>query len=72
MNFNAIGGQVDGYIGVVHVIVDEVFFDDFAFIPAEYNEIVVAIMRVGFHDMPENRFAADADHRFGADAGFFS
>ena len=57
--------HVEGDIGFVEEVVCEVLFDDIAFVSKEDNEVIVAVGRVDFHDVPENRLAVDFDHRFG-------
>lgn len=52
-------------------VLQEVFLDRIAFVSQAQDESVVAEMRVGLHDVPENRSAADRDHGFGFKFRFF-
>ena len=63
--------HVEGDIRFVEEVVCEVFLDDIAFVAEEDNKIIVAVGRVYFHDVPENRLAVDFHHRFGDEVGFF-
>ena len=47
------------------VVREEVVLDDFALVPQAQNELVVTPHRVVAHDVPEDRLAADLDHRLG-------
>jgi hypothetical protein len=40
-------------------------------LPAAHDEIVDAVGRVNFHDVPYNRCPADLDHRFWLELRFF-
>lgn len=49
----------------------KVFLDDVALVAEAYDEIVYAVRRVDFHDVPNDRLAADFDHGFRFGDGFF-
>ena len=46
-------------------VVGEVFLDHVALVAAADHEVIDAVGGVDFHDVPENRLAADLDHRLG-------
>src|SRR5262249_14484574 len=52
-------------------IVEEVVLDDLALVAQGDDELGEAVRRVSFHDVPEDRLAADLDHRFRFDRGRF-
>ena len=62
--------QVDGDFGDVQKIIGKIFFDHVAFISEADDEVVDSVVGIYFHDVPENRFAADLDHRFGVSCSF--
>ena len=47
----------------VQEVVGEVLLDDVALVAAADDEVVDAVRRVDLHDVPEDRLAADLDHR---------
>jgi hypothetical protein len=49
----------------------KILLDDVALVAETYDEIVYAVRRVDFHDVPNDRFAADLDHGFRFGDGFF-
>jgi hypothetical protein len=49
----------------------EVFLDHETLISAADNEIIQSVCGIYFHDMPEDRLAADFDHGLGPIIGFF-
>ena len=55
----------------MHEIIGEIFFNNIAAIPQAYDEFVDAVGGVNFHDMPQDRLAANFHHRFGDAPGFF-
>lgn len=52
-------------------IVREILFDDVAFVATADNKVIHAVVRVHLHDVPEDRTAADLDHRLGLEVSFF-
>ena len=52
-------------------VVCEVFLDDIPFVTEENNEIIIAMGRINFHDVPENRLAVDFNHWLRDKVGFF-
>src|SRR6185437_8730357 len=62
--------EIDGDVGHVKEVVDEIFFDHVAAVAEADDEFVDAVGRVDFHDVPKNRLAADLDHRFWLDIRF--
>lgn len=53
-------------------VVGEVLLDHVAPVPAADHEVVDPVRRVQLHDVPEDRPAADLDHRLGAGAGLLA
>ena len=56
-------GHVERDVGHVQEVVREILLDDVALVAAADHEIVDAVRRVDLHDVPEDRLAADLDHR---------
>src|ERR1019366_761785 len=56
--------QVQEKIAVVKMVVSKVLFDDFAFVSAGDQEVLVALPSIDAHDVPEHWLAADFDHWF--------
>ena len=54
------------------VVREEVVLDDFALVAEAENELVVTPRRVVAHDVPEDRLAADLDHRLGDALGLLA
>ena len=61
----------NGDIGHVQEVVGEIFLDDIALVAAADHEVVDAVRRVDLHDVPEDRLAADLDHRLGLQIALF-
>jgi hypothetical protein len=72
MNLHAVLSHVEGHVGHVQKVVGEVLFDHVALVAAADDEVVDAVGRVHLHDVPQDRLAADFDHRLGAHGGFFA
>ena len=56
----------------MEVIVGKVFFDHIAFIAQANDEFMESIGRIDFHDMPEDGAAANFNHWFRSQIGFFA
>jgi len=52
-------------------IVRKIFFDDIALVSEANDEFIEAVRLVDLHDVPDDRLAADLDHWFGPQMGFF-
>jgi len=52
-------------------IVCEVFLYHISLIAAADNELIDPIVRIDFHDMPQDGLPADLDHGLGLDFSFF-
>lgn len=63
---------VECHITRIEEIVVEPFLDHLLFVAGTYDEIPHAIVRVFFHDVPEDGPAADLDHGFGLILRFFT
>ena len=72
MNMHRIFRHVERNVRHMQEIVSEVFFNDIALVSATNDEIIQAMLRIHFHNVPQDRFAADLDHRFRAKTGFFT
>src|SRR6185369_16067890 len=65
MHNNAVVGHVEGNVRHVQKVVGEVFLDHIALVPAADHEVVCPVSRIQLHDVPQDRPAADLDHRLG-------
>ncbi len=72
VHFHAVLLQVEGDVRGMQEIVGEEFLDDVAAIAAADDEIVDAVRRIAFQDVPQNRLAADFHHGLGFDRGFLT
>lgn len=57
--------QIDGNIGIVNVIIKEVFLDHVTLIADTDDKIVETLGFVYFHEMPQERLFTNFDHGFG-------
>lgn len=64
-------GDVEGDVGHVEEVVGEILLDQIALIAAADHEVVHAMGGIELHDVPENRPAADLDHRLRLEVGLF-
>src|SRR4030081_2129254 len=71
MNGHLIGVHVKGHIRGMKKVVGEVLLDDVALVSATDNEVIDAMLRVNLQNVPENRTAANLDHRLGTNYRFF-
>ena len=55
--------HVEGDIGHVQKVIRKILFDHIAFEPTANHKVIHTIMRIDLHDVPQNRFAADLNHR---------
>ena len=63
------GGQVHGEIALELGVVEEVPLDHVALVAQGHHELLEAVVGVELHDVPEDRPAADLDHRLGPSLG---
>lgn len=63
MNFHSVTHHVEGYVGHVEEVVGEVLLDHIPLVAAADHKVIHAVSGVNFHDVPQDRFAADFDHR---------
>src|SRR5260221_1229270 len=70
-NVHLVFAQVESDVGLVQEVVREILLDHIALVAEADDEIVDAVAGVDFHDMPQDRLAADLDHRFGTRIGLF-
>ena len=59
------GAQTETEIGTGQVVIEEVALDHPALVAEAQDEVLEAVVREPFHDVPENRPVADRDHRLG-------
>src|SRR6185437_8243408 len=52
-------------------VIHEILFDHVALVTKADDEILDAMVTVDFHDVPDDRPAADLDHRLGPQRAFF-
>ena len=71
MNLGRIIRHIECYIRHVQEIVSKIFLNNIAFVPTADNEVVDAVLRVYFHDMPQNRPDTDFNHWFRLQVSFF-
>src|SRR5262245_15791859 len=64
--------QIDREIAVTVEEIEEVVLDRVALVTAADHEIVQSMMRIQFHDVPEDRLSADLDKRLRHDSRFFA
>ncbi|SCM79274.1 hypothetical protein KL86PLE_90320 [uncultured Pleomorphomonas sp.] len=72
VDLHAVVGEVEGDIRHVKEVIREIFLDQIALVAAADHEFIDAILPVELHDVPENRPAADLDHRLGAQMRFLA
>src|ERR1051325_4519973 len=65
-----ITSETKGRVANIPEIVPEIFLNHLALVTEAKDELVEAVMRIGLHDMPEDRALADGQHRFGAELRF--
>src|SRR6476620_407553 len=64
--------EIERYVRIVQRIVGDVLLNYVPLIPDADDEVVHSLRGVDLHDMPENRSAADLDHRLWAQIRFFA
>ena len=64
--------QVNGDVRLIQIIIGKKILDDAALIPQTDDEIMEPVMGIFLHDVTENGFSADLDHRLGPQMGFFA
>ena len=52
-------------VTVHRLVIEEVFLDGVAFVAQAKDEVRMPVVGIRFHDVPQDRPAADLDHRFG-------
>jgi hypothetical protein len=71
VNFETVGLQVEGYVRVVHVVVHEILLDHETLVTQANDEIVETLRFEDFENVPQYRFLAYFNHRFGFQVRFF-
>ena len=64
-------GEVKGHIAGMQEIIRKPLLDHMLLVPGADHKIIEAIVRILFHDMPQNGHTADFDHRFRLELTFF-
>ena len=64
--------KIEGDVALMQQIVLEVFLDDVTFVAEADDELFESLGRVEFHDVDENRTAANLDHRLRSQFRFFA
>src|SRR5215469_12167715 len=72
MNLHSIRLHVECHVRHMQEIVRKVFLDHVALVSATNNEVVDPMVGIQLQDMPQNRAAADLNHRFGADGSLLT
>src|SRR3979409_2416368 len=70
MEVRLAGCHIDGDVLAQAVVVEKVPFDDVAFVSEGDEELAKLVFGVQLHDVPEDRPAADIDHRLWSELGF--
>jgi hypothetical protein len=63
--------HVKGDVGRMEEVVRKILLDDITLVSAADNEIVDAVLRVNFEDVPKDRPTTNFNHRLGAEGCFF-
>ena len=61
--------RMDRHAAIQGVVVLEPALDVLALVPERDGELAMSVATVVHHDVPENRHAANLDHRLGTDFG---
>ena len=64
--------EIKGNVAVVKIIVCKPFFNDMLFISTANHKFIKSISRIHLHDMPENRFLPNLNHRLWFQMAFFT
>src|SRR6185436_20751898 len=72
MHFHPVGRHVERYVRHVQKIVREILLDHVALVAGAHDELVDAVAREDLHDVPQDRVAADLDHRLGPQMRFLA
>jgi len=65
-----LGAEPQCDVASVPEVIAEIIADHFALVAEAEDEILVAVVGVGLHDVPEDGAIADGEHRLGAELGF--
>ena len=72
VHFHPVVLHVEGHVRHVQEVVGEILLDHIALVAQADDEIVDAVGGVDFHDVPDDRLAADFDHGLGLQVGFLA
>ncbi len=71
MHLHLIVLHVERDIGHMQKVVGKVFLDHITLVSAANHKIMDTMSRIRLHDVPQDGFATDLDHRFWLEKGFF-
>ena len=71
MYLHTVFGHVEGDIRHVQEVIGEVFLDHIALVTTADHEIGDTMSAIDFHNVPQDRTAADFDHGLGTQVAFF-
>jgi hypothetical protein len=72
VHFHGVVVQVEGHVRGMQEVVGEELLDHITLVAAADDELVDAVRRIALEDVPEDRLAADFDHRLGLDRCLFT
>ena len=64
--------KIERHVAVMERVVREIFFDNVLLVAGANYKFVEAVVRVFLHYVPENRLAANFNHRFRHELRFFA
>ena len=67
MHLHAVLAHVESNVRHVKKVVGKVLLDDVPLVAAANHEVVDAVVRIGLHDVPEDRLATNFNHGLGLD-----
>ena len=70
--FQTVVGEVHRDVAIVHKVVRKILFDDILLISAADDKLIETELVIVFHDMPQDRFPPDFNHRFRNQIGGFT
>ena len=70
MHLHLVGSHVEGHVRHVQEVILKILLDDVALVAEADDEFIDAVMGIDLHDVPDDRHAADLDHRLRLDVGF--
>ncbi len=71
MNFEAVCFEIERNIGVIEIIIHKILLDHESLIAQTDDKFVKTMSFENLHDVPEDRFFTDLDHRLRSQIAFF-